>query len=202
MWKNYILCFSPDICRSIFCFLSSCFTFIVQFYNILSLSSVLTCPSLPSQGSTAWILGMDPPPNVAVEPRPTESSLKRRWTMWAPSFSLLWSVTVKNRSDNSYRLTWGTHECQSHWRSPWAERISSCACWWRPWQGSQIHQYPERPPGPSGLQPRPTASWQRESGLLVTVVISHSNNNPWLVSHPYPHIFFLYFSDIFIITSR
>lgn len=111
------------------------------------------------------------------------------------------SCNGENKNQTS-PLTWGTHGCQFHWTSPWAEQISSCVCWWRPWQGSRIHQCPERTPGPSELQPQPTASWQRDSGLLVTVVLSHSNNNPRLVSHPYPHIFFLYFSDIFVITSR
>lgn len=135
----------------------------------------LTCPSLPSQASTVWILGMEPPPNVAVEPRPTESSLKRRWTMWAPSLNL--HPSVLSPPFLSHPLTWGTHECQSRWRSPWAGQISSCVSWWRPWRGSQIHRYPERPPAPSELQPQPTASWRRKKALLVTVVMSHSNNN-------------------------
>lgn len=78
---------------------------------------------------------------------------------------------------NGHPLTWGTHECQSRWRSPWAGQISSCVSWWRPWRGSQIHRYPERPPAPSELQPQPTASWRRKKALLVTVVMSHSNNN-------------------------
>lgn len=162
----------------------------------------LTCPSLPSQASTAWILGMAPPPSVSVEPRPTESSLKRRWTSWAPSLVFNTCDVEESKERITAQLTWGTHECLSHWRSPWAEQTSSCGCWWPPWQGNQTRQCPERPPGPSEHQPQSRASCQRGSGSSVTGGIRHSCNNPWLVPDPYPHIFFLYFSAIFIITSR
>lgn len=52
----------------------------------------------------------------------------------------------------------------------------------------------------TSLSPHPAD--KRESGLLVTVVVSHTNTNPCLASHTYPHIFFLYLSAILIITSR
>lgn len=38
----------------------------------------VTSPSLPSHGSTVLIFVKVPPPTGAVDPRPTESSLKRK----------------------------------------------------------------------------------------------------------------------------
>lgn len=62
--------------------------------------------------------------------------------------------------------TWGTHECQFHWKSPWEVQISSCVRWWQPWRGSQIHRYPERTPGPSEPLPRSRASWWEKEPTL------------------------------------
>lgn len=77
-------------------------------------------------------------------------------------------ILIVRQEETGAPPTWGTHECQSHWRSPSGEQISSCVCWWQPWQGSQIHQYPKRTPAPSGLLPQSTASWWRESSPLVS----------------------------------
>lgn len=40
---------------------------------------LLTSPSLPSQGSLGVMVGKEPPPTGAVEPRPKDSSLGKKY---------------------------------------------------------------------------------------------------------------------------
>lgn len=138
------------------------------------------------------MVGMAPPPNVAVEPLPTESSLNKKTkhthTQWALLFLIY--ILILRDSGTSARFTWGTRECPSRWRSPWVKHTSSCGCWWPPWRGSRTHRCPERPPAPAENQPQSTASWR--SGTETVTGAAYSKHLKSKPSSLPPHLLLVF----------